>query len=476
MPQQKQTLTHDFLKESTQRKYSMPGSLDQKNIGLELEILPFFNEENRKTTTPDIVNEELSGTYDRLYENSLCQCSLFNPDKKLEIPRLDSKSGGIVTFEPGGQIEYSSSVGGDLHKVIQELILNFSELEHILSSRNVRFMFGALNPWKSVDEVGLRMMKPRYRAMDRYFQSIGPYGQQMMRLSTSLQVNLDFGDPETAEKRWWASNLISPLFCAMFANSPFMGGKSTGYKSYRTIVWQNLDPCRTGFPHLKSGIPLEANATDHYLQFALKADVFRLPDKEGFLGFRQNHFTFQKWINEGYNGYYPSIEDWDIHLTTLFPDVRPKGFLECRFIDGQSKPCWAVPAILATALLYDAEVTERIIELLGPHRGELDQMTTNAAKEGVVAFPDLCRELFEMGLNGSQYEIDSELLAYCENFYKHYTYQERNPADELLAVNDQSVFSVEQYRDYESRLFDLIQPPATVATDKFEDLSCGCDC
>ena len=210
MNQQKSTLSIEFHKKSAKRKFSMPDSLDNKNIGLELEILPFYNTKDRETVAADIINEKLSGTYDRLYENSHCQCSLFNPDKKLEIPRLDSKSGGIVTFEPGGQIEYSSSVESDLHKIVEELILNLSELELILSTQNVRFMFGAMNPWHSVEEVGLKMWKPRYRAMDKYFKSIGPHGQQMMRLSASLQSNLDFGNPETAEKRWLASNLMSP--------------------------------------------------------------------------------------------------------------------------------------------------------------------------------------------------------------------------------------------------------------------------
>jgi len=476
MAEKQATLSIDFLTESIRRKFSMPGNTDNKTIGLELELFPFTPQPSGGCKVSDIINEHLEGSYDLLYSNSLCRCSVFDPDKKLDIPRLNSAAGGIVTFEPGGQIEYSSSANSDLIKVINEVIVHFSELEQILAKKQIHFHFGALNPWESVEEVGLKMRKPRYLAMDRYFSQIGPYGQQMMRLSGSIQVNLDVGDPETAERRWLVSNLISPVFCAIFGNSPFIEGKATGKKSYRTIIWQHLDDSRTGFPHLRIADARNYSFVEQYLQFALNASVFTLPDESGCLGYCEGSISFKNWLKSGYNGFFPTIEDWETHLTTLFPDVRPKGFLESRFIDGQAKPNWAVPAVLTTALVYDSDATEKTIRLLSRYEDNLDKMVVEAAHKGVDAFPDLCRELFEIALNTRQYEIDPILKEYCERFYKHYTEKSFNPADELININSGTVFSAKQYQEYEDRLFDVIQPPSFVATRNASDLATGCEC
>jgi glutamate--cysteine ligase len=476
MTKNESTLSLKFLAESISRKFFMPESMDKKTIGLELELLAFKIMDDGRLNAADIINEDMKGSFDLLYANSLCSCSMFSPDQKLDIPRLNSESGGIITFEPGGQVEYSSSVEADLGKVISELIVNVSELENILAKERIKFLYGGINPWQSVEEVGLKMRKPRYRAMNRYFENIGPHGQQMMRLSASLQVNLDFGDPETAVKRWLAANLLSPVFCALFGNTPFFSNGNTGMKSYRTQIWRNLDNSRTGFPHLRHNNSQAASPVEHYLEFALNASVFTLPDESGCLGYCENGVSFKSWLASGYNSFYPTIEDWETHLTTLFPEVRSKGFLECRFIDGQSKPCWPLPAILMTALIYDEEATGQIISLLSPHMNELDKMLEKASFEGPNAFPDLCRQVFEIGLNTREYGVHSDLLEYCERFYKHFTLQSQNPADALLKINEGQVFTAEQYYDYEDRLFDIIQPPSFLATKDPADLAKGCDC
>lgn len=476
MAEQFSTLSIEFLEESIKRKFSKPGGKDNETIGLELELFPFKTGKDSYGEVVDIINERLQGTYDLLYENSLCRCSMFDPDQKLDIPRLNSAAGGIVTFEPGGQIEYSTSVGKELGKTINETIVHMSELENILTAKQIFFFFGGLNPWQSVETVGLKMRKPRYMAMDRYFSNIGPYGQQMMRLSGSVQVSLDFGEPEIAEKRWLATNLISPVFTALFGNSPFVAGKATGYKSYRTIIWQNLDKSRAGIPCLQPVGTSGGSMTKEYLQFALKANVFTLPDQTGCMGYCDGFVSFEDWLNNGYNGYFPTIEDWEVHLTTLFPDVRPKGFMECRFIDGQAKPTWAIPAIVATALIYDETATEKTIELLKGNIENLEEMKLEAATKGLAAFPELCEELFQIALNIHQYSISSELLEYCERFYKHFTKQSLNPADELLAINQGAIFTTDQYKAYEHRLFDIVQPPSFLAAKDPKDLARDCKC
>jgi hypothetical protein len=145
-------------------------------------------------------------------------------------------------------------------------------------------------------------------------------------------------------------------------------------------------------------------------------------------------------------------------------------------MDGQPKPCWAVPAILATALIYDEEATDKTIALLSKYQGDLEKMALEAAKNGVNAFPELCNELFQIALNVRNYHVDGELLEYCERFHRHFTSQSKNPADELLGINNGLIFAAEQYRSYEKNLFDIIQPPKYVAAVEAEDLAVGCQC
>ncbi len=169
-----------------------------------------------------------------------------------------------------------------------------------------------------------------------------------------------------------------------------------------------------------------------------------------------------EWLNDGYNGFYPESDDWETHLTTLFPEVRPKGFFELRGIDSQAAAWWAVPAILTTAILYDDKVMEKIESLLFPHHDNLDKMLCQAANKGIKAFPELCEDVFRAALNTDHTVIDEHLIEYMERFFLHYTFNGLNPADELLAINNKQVFLSFQYLDYESRLKDIALPPSEV--------------
>lgn len=452
-------LSQENLKDSIGRLFSSddPG---KKSIGIELEVFPLKKKGCQLDQLVELTSEQMTGLCDRLEQGAKNSNELFSTANEGGNARLSTLDGGLVTFEPGGQLEYSSAVWSSLSEAIGSVSKNINILHQIVRHEEIWFFHGGINPWHTVDEVGLKMKKPRYRAMDKHFASLGPFGQQMMRLTTALQLSLDLGVAETANRRWLAGTLLAPVMCAIFGNSPFAQGQLTGARSFRSIIWQNLDTSRTGFPHLSADRSSESNPEKQYLAYALNAKVILLPDSSGQLGFRENNVSFSKWLENGYNGFFPEKEDWETHLSLLFPEVRPKGFYEFRFVDGQSRAWWSVPAILITAILYDDAATEKVIDLLSSYHAELDKMLRNAAVAGVGAFPDLAKKIFEIGLKTEEFAIEKELLAYCERFYRNYTYRGINPADELLKLNSHTIFSVSHYLTYEADLLEQARPPA----------------
>ncbi len=447
------------LKENIYKKFYRSTDVIQEKVGLELELFPFVKQKKGRPIPADIMDADGNGTFDLILKDMQHSQEPFTTSWDENLLTFETADGGNISFEPGGQIEYSSSSQYDVRSAINEVTSHVNRVSDILAEKGISLFHGAINPWYSVVETDLKMRKPRYRAMDRYMKSVGPYGQQMMRLTASLQVNLDLGDQKTARQRWVAANLLAPVFTALFGNSPIASGQAAGVHSYRSITWQKLDNSRTGFPHLHSDADDASTPEDQYLKFALQAAVILLPDRSGVVGFRTKGVNFQKWMESGYNGWYPDIDDWETHLTTLFPEVRPKGFLECRFIDGLPKAWWAIPAILLPSIIYNASATQQVIDLMMEFYEELPHMLLQASNYGIAAFPKIASQIFEIGLNSSNYQNEPELLAYCERFYKNYTYLGKSPADDLLQLNQGSVFDMKQYEDYEKRMLEVAQPP-----------------
>jgi len=463
MTNQTTALTHDYLTESVNRLFS--GTVDQTNnaIGIELEVFPFKMEDDRLNALVDVENEQSSGLCDLLKSEAAVSDQLRFLPKEAGVNQFVMKDGGLITFEPGGQVEFSSTIQMSLRSAFAEVKENIEKLHRILSPSSIWFFHGGMTPWHGVDEVGLKNTKPRYRAMDKYFKTIGPYGQQMMRLSTSIQVNLDFGEPDVAHDRWIAGNLMVPVLTAIFGNTPYFDNRPTGLKSYRSLVWQNLDKSRTGFPFTTSMNPLDEDQQKHYLEFALNANTVFLPDEAGNRSFQAINVPFKDWLESGFNGLYPEKKDWDDHVTLLFPEVRPKGFLEFRCFDGQSQAWWSIPALLLSAIIYDANATRRVIDLLSPYRTDLAEMLLNAAKTGVEAFSELAKQLFEIGLQADGFYVDDDLRTLMESFYKIYTSKGMNPSDLLLKHFPSTPPSPTEFSDFENRLLELADPPGYAA-------------
>jgi glutamate--cysteine ligase len=335
-----------------------------------------------------------------------------------------------LTFEPGGQIEIVSPPRTSVDQALDDIRKVELLLERVLPWRGIRLVGFGLNPWQTEDEIELQTPLPRYQAMERYFSGLGRDGLRMMRLSCALQINVDTGSGSVADERWRLANLMSPVLAGMFANSPFMGNRPSGWKSTRSLVWRGVDPSRTG-------CLLAPTGPEAYLDFAVNAGLMvrRAPD-----GYRSGRpgFTFGDWLEHADDIGYPELDDWRYHLTTLFPEVRPRGSFELRSIDSPPAESRSVPVAVATALLVDDDARQRGIASLEPYAHGLDDLAVTCATFG-PAHPLVGKLSCELlGLALESFErlprdfISSAVVSDVQRFVDRYTARGRCPADDPI--------------------------------------------
>jgi glutamate--cysteine ligase len=230
-------------------------------------------------------------------------------------------------------------------------------------------------------------------------------------------VSLDFDDEPWL--RWKVLNAAAPYLIAIFANSPIYAGEPTGYQSARAAVWRAVDPSRTGIPYSDSE-PVEA-----YLDFALAAPAILFPTIDG------EHRPFREWLSRAD----PTWAEWHEHLSTLFPEVRPRGHLELRTPDAIPPAWYAAPIALTTGLLYDPGSLRAADDLLGaPDPGLLERAGRCGLHDPAIA--RTAADLFQLGLAGCRglgpgyfHPADLEQAAV---FFERFTRRGRAPADEVV--------------------------------------------
>jgi glutamate--cysteine ligase len=256
--------------------------------------------------------------------------------------------GSAITREPGGQIELSAPPGVGVADCVAQTEADLAVVRRVCAEHGLALVGSGLEPLHLPPR---RLDQPRYRAMETHFDRIGPWGRVMMRGTASAQVNLDAGDdtPGTCgfRRRWELVHRIGPVLVAAFANSPIHRGEVTGWVSTRQAVWAQADPSRT-HPPRHDGDPRAA-----WTEYALDAQVLclRRPAPDDWTAPRG--LTFRGWLRGVPGLRRPTTEDLDYHLTTLFPPIRPRGWLELRMIDAQPGDGWQLVAAVATALLDD---------------------------------------------------------------------------------------------------------------------------
>ena len=260
------------------------------------------------------------------------------------------KDGASVSLEPGGQFELSGAPLEHIHETCNEVGQHLDEVRKIADPLGIGFIGLGASPIWSMDETPI-MPKGRYKIMRAYMEKVGRLGRQMMFRTCTVQSNLDYGSEADMVKKFRVSLALQPLGTALFANSPFLDGRPNGFLSYRSQIWTDTDPDRTGMlPFVfEDGFGFE-----RYVDYALDVPMYFV--RRGGVYLDAAGLSFRDFMAGELPilpGELPAIDDFEDHLSTIFPEVRLKRFLEMRGSD--SGPWSRLCAFSAfwTGLLYD---------------------------------------------------------------------------------------------------------------------------
>lgn len=366
-----------------------------------------------------------------------------HPVGRLGIDAVQAVLGGLdvapgrLTIEPGAQVEHATAAHQTAADAVRALestaraLAQAFDREGALSQGRAVLATAGLDVWHLASRVPQQLNSPRYPAMSAYFARRGSHGHVMMCHTCSLQVNLDLGPPKVAAERWLIANLAAPLVTATFACSPVEGAVCG-----RALHWLALDPTRTGLPRLLvTGIE---DPVAHVVDLALRADVLLVQTPDGGAEPGTPGWTFGDWLQDGHPRHgRPTADDLSYHLTTLFPEVRARGFLEIRGSDALPARWRPVPVTLLAGLLYDDHARVAVRGVLERYRRRLPALLRQAAWVG-VGDPELCAlavETWSLALAGARRlrsgYVRSVDLARTEQFLDRFTLRGRCPSDEL---------------------------------------------
>lgn len=272
--------------------------------------------------------------------------------------KLDGQS---VTLEPGGQFELSGAPLESLHLTCAEVNSHLYQVKTLAKDMGIGFMGVGFDPVWDLPDVPV-MPKERYRIMRNYMPTKGSLGLDMMFRSTTIQVNLDFESEQDMIEKMRVGLALQPIATALFANSPFRNGKDSGYLSWRQHVWQDTDPDRCG------NLPFVFDQDftfERYVDYALNVPMYFIyRDGKLIEATGQTFGDFLEGRHKALPGERPNITDWENHLTTIFPDVRLKRFIEMRGSDGGPwRNICALPA-LWVGLLYDEQAQRDALDFI----------------------------------------------------------------------------------------------------------------
>jgi glutamate--cysteine ligase len=389
------------------------GSLTPRRIGAEVEFIPVESLSGRRCP---IEAESGLATLPFLRHYGLKQGWREGWTSK-GTPCFSSPMGGSLTFEPGGQLEYSSPPCSSASALLALLRTVVIPLRAAAAGEGIDLLPVGIDPINPAEQAPLLIHAQRYARMAEYLERRGPAGARMMRQTAAFQVSLDFDDEPWL--RWRVLNAATPYVIAIFANSPIYAGERTDHQSTRAQVWRDLDPTRTGIPYD------ERDPVGAYLEFALAAPAILYPAIEG------EQRPFGEWLVRAN----PTPDEWQDHLSTLFPEVRPRGHLELRSADSIAPHWYAAPLALTAGILYDPAALRATADLLGtPDLGLLERAGRCGLHDPAIA--TMAADLFEVALQGCRglgprYFHPSD-LEQATAFFERYTRRGRSPADDML--------------------------------------------
>src|SRR3979490_878255 len=277
------------------------------------------------------------------------------------IGLFDVPGGGAISLEPGGQFELSGAPVETVHQTAAELMAHRAQAKEAAGPRGIGFLGVGMTPsWSRADMP--MMPKGRYRIMTAYMPKVGKLGLDMMYRTCTVQPNLDYSSEADMVKKLRVALALQPVATALFANSPFTEGKPNGLLSFRSEIWRDTDNARAGM------IPWafeDGMGFDRWVDYALDVPMYFVKRGEAYINVAGSSFRdFFEGKNPAFPGERPTLSDWANHLSTIFPEVRLKRYLEMRGADGG--PWRRLPALPAywAGILYDDGSLDAAWELI----------------------------------------------------------------------------------------------------------------
>src|SRR5437773_2180962 len=325
-----------------------------------------------------------------------------------------AREGASITLEPGAQLELSGEQCPTIHCTQAELATHVREVVSVGGELGIAFLGLGMQPMSPLDEIEW-VPKQRYRIMGPYMTRVGTLGQRMMKQTATVQANIDYGDERDAMLKLRVGMGIAPLVNAMFANSSISDGGLNGYMSFRGHIWTDTDRARCGL--LPFVFRAGAGFAD-YVEWALDVPLYFIL-RGGRYRTEVTGVPFRRFLAEGAAGERATLDDWNLHLTTLFPEVRLKGYIEIRSADSQPpERMLALPA-LVKGVFYTQDCLEAAWDLVKRWSfeervalwGDVHREALLAHFKGVKVI-ELARELYAIAEEGlrRQGELDPLLV------------------------------------------------------------------
>lgn len=393
------------------RRAFSPGRGATRRIGAEVELLPI----DADTRCIALLERGPHAVLPILRRFGATRCWVESRTEK-GTPCFGAPAGGRLTFEPGGQIEYAAPPAPNASALIADVRAVLEPLRRFASRDGLDLVASGIEAERDVWSTPRQLDADRYERMEAYFATIGPHGARMMRQTASFQVCLDVGAGTVAGRRWRMLNAAAPYVVAIFANSPRYDGALSEHQSMRANSWRRLDPLRTG-------VVVGDDPVSSYLSFALRAPDMMRRTSDG------QYRPFGDWLDADCT----TLDDWHHHLTTLFPEVRPRGYFEMRGADSID-PAWcAAPLALLGGLAYDDTALAEGLEVVGDFAGRLEPAGHAGLRDPRIA--TAAGQLVDIALGGCA-RLGSEFLTGADfdaarAFFDQYTCRGRSPADDV---------------------------------------------
>ncbi|MBO0661145.1 glutamate--cysteine ligase [Jiella sp. MQZ9-1] len=338
------------------------------------------------------------------------------------IGLYSADGGGAISLEPGGQFELSGAPLETIHATCRESNDHLAKVRAVAKDLGIGFLGIGSSPSWTLAETPI-MPKSRYEIMRRYMPKVGTRGLDMMLRTTTIQVNLDFADEADMRRKMRVGMKLQPVASALFAHSPFTEGRPNGLVSWRSQVWTDVDNQRSG---LLPFVFDERFSYRDYAEWALDVPMYFVT-RDGIYH-DATHVTFRQFMDGALKGAIPDpqpqLGDWANHLSTLFPDVRLKRFIEMRGADGGPwRRICALPAYWV-GLLYDEATLQAVDALTADWRfEEVDAMRSAVPHDGFRTpfrdgtVLDLARETLKLARQGLKARGRLNDEGYDESFF-----------------------------------------------------------